>query len=348
MDPYIIGLVAADGHVRMDGGWLISQTEKNAGILKKIHKAFGGNLKASSNKGRYGSDPIYNLRYGKNVEVESLFENWGVPKGNKTYDLRFPENKPTNEMWDYLRGFFDGDGSIFMDGNYPRVQIISNVHWCLACLEYLKVLGISSYTHDDKRHPGISNVIIRRVNHVYSFMDGIYGGDSEFFLSEKKKKWQAFKKICSRVYERKAPRKITPDEIVLIKEGLQKGEKPVSISERLNIPVEPVRRISRECFGGRSALMKKKKERVREMLSQGFSGEHIKKQLHVSSRVISVVASDVSNLPVKRGRPIPEYVIEDMKQLLSKGNNATTIAEILGLKKSTVYSAVQRIKKGVL
>lgn len=122
---YWLGFLSADGYVNYSptGGTyevgieLASKDEEHlvnflrdinsSGLIYRrekspfVHKGYNNSYKESSVR-----------IYSKHM-VESL-NKYGIIN-SKTYSITFPDNIPKNYVWDYIRGFFDGDGSVFVN-----------------------------------------------------------------------------------------------------------------------------------------------------------------------------------------------------------------------------------------
>lgn len=100
---------------------------------------------------------------------------------NKTYNLVFPNNIDEMFIWDYIRGYFDGDGSLFEEkvtSTSGKLWVYPNVSFVCKCKGYLESLseilsknGILSYISHDKT---CFYLFIRRQASVRRFFDCIY------------------------------------------------------------------------------------------------------------------------------------------------------------------------------
>jgi len=150
MNPWVIGWVASDGH--NDGsGWSISQNIDDVDVLVQIGK-FYEDIEwyfSFDGKDRYGEKPQVTIRRKSKKDSIELI-NAGVPIGNKTVTLCFPQNLSLKNTWLYLQGFFEGDGSPYIEKyKYPRIGITTSLKWCSACKAWLFDKGIKSYISKD-------------------------------------------------------------------------------------------------------------------------------------------------------------------------------------------------------
>lgn len=113
---YILGLIASDGNVHKNRLRICLST-KDKELLERI------NIRISNERGIL--DTKVNLK-GKSFEVSELIVyskrlckkllEYGIHE-NKSLDINVPSIIPQKYLIHYIRGFFDGDGSV--DINYP-------------------------------------------------------------------------------------------------------------------------------------------------------------------------------------------------------------------------------------
>lgn len=114
---YAIGLLTADGSLSKDGRHF-DLTSKDIQLLEIFKKCLNLDNKISPKKGTY-SDKCYHVQFG-NVKLYKYLLTIGLMP-NKTKKVR--EVKiPNKYFFDFLRGFFDGDGSCFSfwDKRWPN------------------------------------------------------------------------------------------------------------------------------------------------------------------------------------------------------------------------------------
>lgn len=101
---YWLGFIYADGH--NGSTFELSLKEADLGHLIKFANAIGLNSKPSYRP----KQKAYRITFRRKHFQERLTE-LGVTK-NKTYECLFPTFLPSNLMNHFIRGYFDGDGSI--------------------------------------------------------------------------------------------------------------------------------------------------------------------------------------------------------------------------------------------
>lgn len=110
---------------------------------------------------------------------------------DKTYNLEFPTTISDKLMGDYLRGFFDGDGSIYIyeKKSYrpATVKIVATRKWAEGLIEWLHSENIKAAIYDDKRHDNrITGLYVCNVPDLIKFYNLIYEDlDSQIFLKRK-------------------------------------------------------------------------------------------------------------------------------------------------------------------
>lgn len=110
---------------------------------------------------------------------------------SKSYNLTFPKTVSDDLVPDYLRGFFDGDGCIYVNDTFKykpaQCSIIATENWCAGCENYLQKFNIKSKIYKDKRHdPRIASIVINCPEDIERFYNLIYFElDNELYLERK-------------------------------------------------------------------------------------------------------------------------------------------------------------------
>lgn len=122
---YILGLWLSDGWVT-DDEICIKIHKDDIQLVEKIRDFFCPEIPIKEIKNTIS----FRL---SSKELVSQFNSYGCVK-NKTYsDMHIP-NIPKNLIRHFIRGYFDGDGTIFMDRKYYKSNI------CSICKNFLKEL----------------------------------------------------------------------------------------------------------------------------------------------------------------------------------------------------------------
>ncbi|MEK7150558.1 MAG: LAGLIDADG family homing endonuclease, partial [Patescibacteria group bacterium] len=110
---YILGFFSADGYITVNkrGGqfWCIQITDKK--LLEEIKKAIKSEHKISTRVGGRNESTLYRLQIGS-IEMCDDLRKLGL-RERKTKSLVVP-NVPDKYLADFARGYFDGDGNVWM------------------------------------------------------------------------------------------------------------------------------------------------------------------------------------------------------------------------------------------
>lgn len=105
---YYLGLMATDGVVKTDGVIGLKLIDRD--VIDWVAATIGYQNTMSAEMTQAGN-VAYGL-YFRSVRVQKILAGYGITK-QKTHTLTFPENIPDEYLCHYIRGVFDGDGSIF-------------------------------------------------------------------------------------------------------------------------------------------------------------------------------------------------------------------------------------------
>lgn len=149
---YMLGLIMADGNVRKDWrAMTIALTKADAHLLEPLEQRLfgeGGHLSelpggtvAGKNGKVYQAKPSVRLVACSRRLCEGLGK-WGCGPA-KSLTLQWPTELPQGSYGAFIRGYFDGDGTISIPGN--RVSIISSDAFCAGLARHLhEAWGITS------------------------------------------------------------------------------------------------------------------------------------------------------------------------------------------------------------
>ena len=111
---YILGFIYADGCLTKGSTLEIKLTESDKEILEKIRKCLGSNHKIGVYRGTSGYT-TQNKYCSLNIVNKHLHDSlvkWGATE-RKTKTLTFPKFLDEKLVSHFIRGFFDGDGSVY-------------------------------------------------------------------------------------------------------------------------------------------------------------------------------------------------------------------------------------------
>lgn len=188
---YILGLLHADGCNKMDKSTIsIGLQESDKDLLEQIRLEMGSEKPLryidNSNKHTFGYtyENMYELNMFSKYMCQQLADKGIVP--NKSLVIGFPEWLDDNLISHYIRGVFDGDGSICKSKNTIHINIVGTDSFCqslkLICNE---ILNINSSIYDASCHNGITKQFaIHSKEQIKIFLDWIYK-DAEIYLQRK-------------------------------------------------------------------------------------------------------------------------------------------------------------------
>ena len=144
---YWLGFVYADGFIskREQGSPVFGIGLGEPEPLEKIKKAMKSNKKIEVYKKTNGySDKsmTYRLAFCSKQLVEDL-EKWGCVE-NKTFKLKFPDFLNEDLVHHFIRGYFDGDGSVFL-----HIQKTNNKEYVMLGSQFT---GIKSFLEEMIKH----------------------------------------------------------------------------------------------------------------------------------------------------------------------------------------------------
>ncbi len=127
---YILGFFAADGYITLNkrgaNFWCIEITDKE--ILCKIKDCIESEHKIGEKIGMGNNKNLYRLQIGSFEMCDDL-RKLGFDK-NKTKSLAVP-NIPEKYFSDFVRGYFDGDGNVWVGLNHKNRLIKSYTISCV-------------------------------------------------------------------------------------------------------------------------------------------------------------------------------------------------------------------------
>lgn len=236
---YIIGFLYADGSIsyrRLSIGISINDIDVLVFIMNQLN--YNGVIHHHMLRGReYVTLSIYSKKM-----VNDLIKIGIVP--NKTYMSKTIPYVKDKFISHFLRGFFDGDGSIY-SSNYrknPEYGICFSSNK-LVLEDIKKILTTKNITTGKIRRRYIDNDIscmleIKGNVNIEKMYILLYK-DTNFFLKRKYERFMKFFEILSKLEKRK----VLPPIINQIQEYYLSGMKQFKIAEKMNLPKSSVRGI---------------------------------------------------------------------------------------------------------
>lgn len=204
MKAYWLGMLLADGSVikRSDNSFVIKLELKNEDryILERFVKDIDTDLKVKDYKYEYKNR---SSKHNAIIQVHSIkmaqdLSKYGVVP-QKTYKQSKLPNIPKEYMNHFIRGYFDGDGSISLikpkDQHIHRAKIMFCADETLANeikeLLFNEVGIISVIINMKKYGHNIYNVRFGKNEYVYKFYDYIYN-NAIFYMKRKRENFEKF------------------------------------------------------------------------------------------------------------------------------------------------------------
>lgn len=191
---YVLGLLYADGNNNEKKQTIsISLQEEDKELLEKVRKVLKSEKPLEfldySNKHDFGYTykNQYRLIVFSKHMCKALRDKGVVP--NKSLVLEFPDWLDPDLYSHFIRGHFDGDGSVGRYGRSISASITSTDNFCKRIQEICANLGIYSRIYDSSCHNGITKQLsIARKNDVKKFLDWIYA-DATIYMERKYKRY---------------------------------------------------------------------------------------------------------------------------------------------------------------
>lgn len=178
---YWLGFIAADGCINKTNNLEIGLAIKDKSHLEKFIGDIDGDplmLKTTKDKARV---------FVCSVKLVKDLERYGVSK-NKTFSFNSIPKIEENLIPHFLRGYFDGDGSISTNGKNRN----GSVKWALNLIAtedfidswqgYFSKIGITKVSIQEKGEMRVWNKV--GINQIKTILNHIYG-DSSIYLSRK-------------------------------------------------------------------------------------------------------------------------------------------------------------------
>lgn len=199
---YILGLWASDGCAIKGGGLKLTMCDRD--VIEWVKEKIGYANKVFEQKpaGFPNARTAYTLTF-YNQEVAKIFEKHGIVQ-NKSLTLKFPEI-PRLFIRDFIRGVFDGDGSISVgvrSDNGARTQSFRIVSGSFdfikgierAIKDELQIRGNKIIT--DKRGSGMYEYRVSRRQDVAKIAEWLYQDDAFGMKRKKEKMLQVLEMAC--------------------------------------------------------------------------------------------------------------------------------------------------------
>lgn len=203
---YILGLFFADGcNFPPKRTVFISLQESDKDLLEKIRNEIHSEcpLKFVDQSKREANGYTYNNMYTLNMysaHMCSALEKLGAVK-NKSLILEYP-NIPPELQSHFLRGYFDGDGSIHQyikseNNKQITLTFTSTKNFCEKAKEIIEnTLGIHCAIYDSSCHNGITKVLTITGSAAKKLLNWMYN-DADLYLERKYNRYIEYTTIAA-------------------------------------------------------------------------------------------------------------------------------------------------------
>ncbi len=194
---YILGLFYADGCNKTSKSQIdLSLQEEDKHILEDISQEIETN-KPLGYKPYSQQNPRHKNQYRlsiTNKHISDVLDSLGMVNA-KSLVLEFPEWLDKSLYSHFIRGYFDGDGCLYLGGNKasPEVSIVSTIMFIQRVQEIVsEVIGVEMRMKSQKQHKPVTKVgVITGVDKIAKFLSWIYA-DADLKLNRKYQKYQQF------------------------------------------------------------------------------------------------------------------------------------------------------------
>ena len=193
---WMLGFISADGYIDSSKTKLkFTLAEKDKDVLEKIKSILRSNSPIKRKEGRqikgtdyFGSSTvtlmISNAQICQDLEKHGAFYK-------KSLKLQFPLFLKDELIRHFIRGYFDGDGSItFGRHDFPKISIASNKEFLEGIHDILLKENITSNIYASNRSK-VNSLEINAKSIVEKFLNYIYK-DSNIFMERKYQRYKYF------------------------------------------------------------------------------------------------------------------------------------------------------------
>ncbi len=124
----LAGIIGSDGHLDKDQP-AVRIVNKNKKFLEEITKPIlekftGKKIKITNSISGFGKKRFLIIVYDRKL-WKIMNEKYGIPSGNKSTNIKLPENISQKAKMNFLLGWISGDGSVTVDRTRPKIEIWS-------------------------------------------------------------------------------------------------------------------------------------------------------------------------------------------------------------------------------
>ena len=189
---YFLGLLCADGSIskrlyRKQFYYEVSLSSslKDREIVDSFAKATGTHTRIKVYKDTRPGKSTYKTAIAEIKRKHTTETLIKIFKGSYKKDRQMPDI-PLSLYPDFIRGYFDGDGSLSLSNNYWELAISGNKQILERILQYF---GFNNSIHPDKT---TFRIRLRAKDDISKFLDTIYADTNAPFLNRKYEKAKMF------------------------------------------------------------------------------------------------------------------------------------------------------------
>lgn len=196
---YICGLFASDGTIEKNGnGCRIELKSIDKDVLNQINDFLENERPVKTYvRSKHNQNYEYSIFCAYNKKLKNKLQEIGI-KNNKTYlGLGYPIHLTIKQQLSYLRGFFDGDGSIKKTGNTITFQLdCTDEKFLLNVKKFLKNnFDIDSKVIIRPKESGINSTVNQYRLYFYgkdkcSKIYNLFYDNDEIYMKRKRKKFK--------------------------------------------------------------------------------------------------------------------------------------------------------------
>lgn len=143
---YLLGWIASDGSIHTNGTITISIKARDIDVLHKLRKIVCSSLPIKERDRGMAAISINSTKM-----AADCCKHLGIATaGPKAATIKFPEAIPAEMVPSFIRGYFEGDGSISLHHRVPRVSIASNSKAMLEAIGRHIGVGAVYSAHSEK------------------------------------------------------------------------------------------------------------------------------------------------------------------------------------------------------
>lgn len=192
---YILGLLWADGCNKTYSNTItLGLQAGDKKILEDINLIMQSNRPLRFERRKNNNCQDQYILSITNKHISEILDQLGLCRA-KSLVLKFPEWLDISLYPHFIRGVFDGDGSIASDSHH-HMSIVGTNDFCVYLNKYLKNIGIESVIYDTKRNDITKELKINRKHDCKKFFDYIYK-DATIYLERKYLKY--ISKYCKNI-----------------------------------------------------------------------------------------------------------------------------------------------------